>query len=129
MPEVPKLNEPYRYSMTPSVDAAWAAKCVDDKRRERAYAGEGKAKVVLTRERLNAGKSSRGAFNKRQMTILGEFPLRVGWWQRIEGLVISTDLYTAFLRCRTIDGNEQALRQESLFMDSQFQNKIASEDS
>ncbi len=58
-------------------------------------------KVVLTREMIEAGISSKGGYNKKQLFILGvEWPPSKGWKSQLIGSSIDKNIYDQFLKAK-----------------------------
>lgn len=57
--------------------------------------------MKLTEQRIDAGRSERGGWSRKQLALLGvDWPPKTGWKQRVIGDEISEDKYRQFLRLK-----------------------------
>ena len=58
-------------------------------------------KVLLTKQMIESGISSRGGYNKKQLAILGiDWPPYKGWKSALVGTMISLKQYQDFLNAK-----------------------------
>ena len=58
-------------------------------------------KVLLTKQMIEEGISSKGGYNKKQLEILGvEWPPQKGWKSALVGTMISQKQYQDFLNAK-----------------------------
>jgi hypothetical protein len=58
--------------------------------------------VEITNALIDAGKSTRGGWSKRQLALLGvEWPPQQGWKERVIGCVISQEDAELFVKLKT----------------------------
>jgi hypothetical protein len=65
------------------------------------FGGEMKT-IILTKEILNAGKSSNGSWGQAQLEVLGAFPLTRGWQRRVIGSEFTADQIKDFLSLQDV---------------------------
>jgi len=62
---------------------------------------ESSGKVLLTKQMIEEGLSSKGGYNKKQLEILGvEWPPQKGWKSALIGTIISQKQYQNFLNAK-----------------------------
>lgn len=62
---------------------------------------ESSGKVLLTKQMIEEGISSKGGYNKKQLEILGvEWPPQKGWKSALIGTMISKKQYQNFLNAK-----------------------------
>ena len=62
---------------------------------------ESSGKVLLTKQMIEEGLSSKGGYNKKQLKILGvEWPPQKGWKSALIGTMISQKQYQNFLNAK-----------------------------
>lgn len=62
---------------------------------------ESSGKVLLTKQMIEEGLSSKGGYNKKQLEILGvKWPPQKGWKSALVGTMISQKQYQDFLNAK-----------------------------